>query len=309
MAALVTLTLWTLYRGDDRYRAWDDTLFAMLETIDAQAGTDDIVLLSSPSLQPFFANYGHRVSGPRVIALPLQPGERPSPEQPAQVESPDPDRLLLRDTLRLIGSIADDYPRIFLLVDGGPDLWWSARPVERYMHARYYPGQVTATGPITRLIPYTLRPAPADRTFDEPDVHTNLVYDEVFGLAGVTHGPDTLRPGDTFTLSLLWLPRGQTDRILTAAIFIRDAAGAPVAQVDAAPAGGFPVTALWVPGSPRWDHHALALPDSLPSGSYQVWVKLYDFGPDGAPRDLPVTGASTLDGTIGVLPVTITVLE
>lgn len=309
ISLVVGLTLATLYRTDERYRAWDSTLFDMLGRINASARPGDIVLLSSPSLQPFFANYGHRLNGARGIALPLQPGERPSPEQPAEISSPDADRLLLRRTAQLIGRIAALYPRAFVLVDGGPDLWWTARPVERYMHSHYYPGQVIATGPITRLIPYTLQAAPTDRLFDEPVVRTDLVYDGFMALAGITHGSTTLRPGETFTLSLLWEAETPTDRILTTAVYIRDASGLPVAQIDAPPAGGFPLTSLWTTGSVHWDHHALEIPAGLAPGRYQVWVKLYDFGPDGAPRDLPVTGENTLDGVIGVLPLSVTVPE
>lgn len=293
---------------DERYRAYDTTLNDMLGIITGETSNDDVILLSNPSLQPFFLNYDKRSEGGRVIALPLQPGERPSPEQPAQVNSDNPDRLLTSETSQLITNLALTHDRLWLLVDGGPDLWWSTRPVEQFMNAHYYPVQILSTGPITRLIEYDTSSAPDPYAFRGPFYPTNLVFDGSISLNGfdLPNG-STYGSGDTLPISLNWSTSQPIDGNLTFALFLRDASGAPITQNDMQPGGGFKPTSAWEIDVPMWDNRALRLPEDLPPGEYQLWLKAYTFGADGAPEDLPVSGSETLDGVIGVLPVTITV--
>src|SRR5690606_31845334 len=96
----------------------------------------------------------------RVIALPLQPGERPSPEEPARVESDNPDVLLRKETMRLIHSLASTHDRLWLVVDGSPHLWWSVRPVERFLSSHYYPLERHQTGDLTWLVEFSTIDAP-----------------------------------------------------------------------------------------------------------------------------------------------------
>ncbi|KXK21750.1 MAG: glycosyl transferase family protein [Chloroflexi bacterium OLB15] len=308
LAGITLIGLVQLADVDDRYRAYDASLQNMLPVIAGETNSDDVILLSSPSLQPYFLNYDKRTEGGRVIALPLQPGERPSPEQPAQVVSDNPDRLLTSETIRLITNLALTHDRLWLLVDGGPDLWWSTRPVEQFMNTHYHPVQILNTGPITRLIEYDTTSAPDPYAFRGPSHTTNLIFDDRIMLNGfdLPNGA-TYAPGALLPISLNWSTSAPIDGNVTFALFLRDASGAPIAQSDMQPGGGFVPTSAWGINVPVWDNRALQLPESLPPGEYQLWLKAYTFGSDGLPDDLPVTGENTLDGVIGVLPVTITV--
>ncbi len=308
LGILTALGLRALYHQDERYRAYDDTLFAMLPVLETQTAPDDLILLSGPEFAPFFMNYDKRTGGGRVVALPFQPGEQPSPEQPPQVISDNPDDLIAFETRPLLTQLALTHERLWLLVNGGPDLWYSRRPVERYLSAHYYPVRTEATGPITRLMEFDTTRAPAPFAFVNADVPVELVFGGDVRLDGM-HLPagTTVSAGDVLPVSLSWSADEQLVPNYSAALFLRGADGSPVAQSDAQPGGGFAPSSAWTPGQTIWDHRGLSVPADTPPGDYQLWVKVYDFGPDGAPRDLPVTAGEALDGVIGVLPVTIRV--
>jgi hypothetical protein len=210
------------------------------------------------------------------------------------------------ETRPLLAHLANAHNRLWLLVNGGPDLWYSRRPVERYLNAYRYPVQTLATGPITRLIEYDTTLAPAPNAFFSADMPTDLVFGDALALQGL-HLPNglTVRAGDDLPVSLQWRADESVTPNYTAALFLRGADGRPVAQNDAQPGGGFMPTSTWKPGQTVWDHRGLRVPEGTLPGDYQLWVKLYDFGPDGAPRDAAVTSGDALDGVIGVLPVTI----
>jgi len=307
---LAALALWTiiglraLYRADERFRAYDDTLFAMLPVLEQQTSADDLILLDGPDFAPFFMNYDKRSGGGRVVALPFQPGEQPSPEQPPQVESPNPNDLIEWNTRPLLAHLSNENPRLWLLVNGGPDLWYSRRPVERYMSANWYPVQTLATGPITRLVEFDTAPSPS--AFFNADIPVELTFGDAITLQGI-HLPDgaVVQAGDVLPVSLQWRADAAVTPNYTAALYLRGADGSPVAQSDSQPGWGFSPTSAWLPGQTTWDHRGLRLPEGTLPGNYQLWVKLYDFGPDGAVRDQTVTSGTALDGVIGVLPVTI----
>ncbi|NDJ62208.1 MAG: hypothetical protein GYB67_13865 [Chloroflexi bacterium] len=303
-SALIGLTV--LRYDDTRYLSTDETLHAMLPILAAETTPADVILLSSPRYEPFFLNYGKLRGAGRVITLPPSPGEQASPDQPPEVASDNPDVLIAQTTAPLIHHLAAARERLWVLVDGGPSLWWSVRPVERFMAAHYYPTRQITTGPITHLFAYSTVDAPDRYGFRGPQHLTDLVFGPAIRLVGVEL-PSGLRyaPGSVLPVSLYWTTDAPLDANYTAALFLRHADGAPVTQSDAQPGGGFAPTSGWQVGVPVWDHRGLQLPSDLAPGDYQLWVKLYDFGPDGAIRDLPVTGAATIDGTIGVLPITI----
>jgi hypothetical protein len=296
-----------LYERDDRYQARNDALHAMLSLIQTQTTSDDVILLSTPGYEAFFLNYRKDFGGGRVITLPLQPGEQTSPEQPPEVRSDFPDALLTQQTIPLIHTLALTHERLLLLVEFGPDLGWSTRPVERFMTAHYYPIQYWETAPQVRLVEYSTVSAPDMFAFRASERLTDLVYGNFIHLVGFDLPAGTgYAPGEALPVSLYW----QTDTSLapnySIGLFLRDASGNPIAQSDWQPAGYFAPTSTWQVGVPMWDNRALQLSPDLPPGEYQLWVKVYD-NPGGSPQDLTVTGAATLDGAIGVLPVRIAV--
>src|SRR5690606_17623790 len=118
----------------------------MLPIIAADAQPGDIVLLSDLAYERFFTNY-NRLDAPRIVSLPYHPGEQPSPEQPPQIISDNPDMLLHPTSGPLLYALAETRERIRLLASSGPFIPWSVRPVERFMAAHYYPIGEVQTDP------------------------------------------------------------------------------------------------------------------------------------------------------------------
>ncbi len=300
--------LHALYVDDPRTLAKDESLYAMLPILEEQTDPGDIILLSSPRYEPFFANSGKLNGAGRVITLPMQYGEQPSDVQEPLIRSENPAVLLTKETSQLITNLALTHARLWLLVDGGPDLPWSVRPAERYLSSHYYPLQMFETSPITRLIEYSTISAPDMFAYRDPEHLTDLAFGDHIRLVGLDlPAGTTAHAGDVLPISLYWATDAALDPNYTVGLYLRDAGGAPVAQMDGQPGGGFFPTSGWQVGVPVWDNRAIRLPDDLLPGEYQLWVKLYDFAPDGSVHDLPVTAGDHTDQSIGVLPVTITV--
>ncbi|MEO8396738.1 MAG: hypothetical protein ABI700_27340, partial [Chloroflexota bacterium] len=297
-----------LYANDPHYLATDDTLYAVLPILEAETNPSDAILLSSPRYEPFFMASGKLFHAGRVISLEMQPGEQPSPEQQPLVRSDNPMVLLTTGTIQQIYNLAATRDRLWLLADGGPDLPWSVRPVERFMSAHYYPIRTIQTGTITRLIEYSTISAPDMFAYREPDTPTGLTFSEHIRLMGYDLPDGTeYHPGDVLALTTAWKTDAPLDKNATIGLYLRDANGSAVAQVDAQPGAGFYPTSQWQAGIPIWDNRAIRLPSDLPAGMYQLWVKLYDFNADGSVHDLPVTSGAKMDDSIGILPVQIQV--
>lgn len=304
--AILGIGLLDLYQADARYRAFDDSLFATLPLLEAETGRGDVILLSSPRYESFFANAGKLWDAGRVITLPLQPGERPSEEQPAQVVSASPDGLLTSETIRLIYNLAATRETLWLVEDGSPDIWWSVRPVERFLSAHYYPLRYFRMGDFTWVIEYSTVSAPNRSAYRAPETLSDLVFEDTLRLVGYELPAGlSYAPGDALPISLYWTTDAPISGNYTTALYVRDRNGMPVAQLDLAPAGGFMPTSTWMVGAPVWDNRAVRLPADLPAGEYQLWVKVYEF--NGMARDLRVTQGDALDGVIGILPARIQV--
>lgn len=297
-----------LYALDTRYLATDGSLHQAVATLEAQTTHDDVILLSSPRYYSFFLNYGKFSDAGRIITLRLQPGERPSPEQPPEVISDNPAALIHPETIPLLTNLAVTNDRLWLVSDGSPDLWWSIRPAERYLGAYYHPVRVITTGDNTRLLEYDTTSAPSPFSFYRSSSQTDLQFGDALRLTGYElSGGNTFSPGETVPVSLEWSLSRAVDADYTVALFLRRPDGFEVTQNDWLPYAGFGRTSEWLPNVTHWDNRALRLPPDSPPGDYQLWVVVYDFAPDGSRRDQPVSGTNTLDGVIGVLPVRISV--
>lgn len=268
-----------------------------------QSVSGDVLLLSDDTYQPYFLNHS-RLRAARVIVLPDQPGDQPSPAQPAQIVSDNPDALLTKETLPLIFNLAGQRDRLWLLEDTGPWLAWSTRPVERFLTAHYYPVQVIEFAPTVRLIEYNTTDAPNPYAFRGPDHTAGLVFGDQMRLAGFTlpRGEDYV-PGEALPVSLYWQAEQPPERDYTVVLFLAGEDGARVVQgADTAPGGGFERTSQWRPSVPIWDNRALRLPGDLPPGRYRLWLKVYAWDA-GAVQLLPVTEGNQVDDSTGVLPV------
>ncbi|MCC6615829.1 MAG: hypothetical protein IT320_20330 [Anaerolineae bacterium] len=305
---LTLLALRALYDVDPLYNAGNDALRAIVPIIEQETTSEDILFLSNPAYVDFFFNYGKWGDAARLIGLPPHPGDRPSPEQAPEVSAENPDIQIKMQAITFIYALARGHDHLWLLENFGPALPWSVRPVEGFMAAHYYPLRTLETAPQVRLIEFVTVDAPDPFGFRLPETTTDLVFGDDIALTGVDlpRGTSYL-PGSALPISLVWRAHAPLDRDYTIGLYLRAADGSPVAQVDSPPRWGFAPTSRWHPGAPIWDHRALRLPPDLPSGDYQLWVKVYGFNDDLQAQDLPVTGASTIDGAIGVLPVTITV--
>jgi len=304
---LTFLALRALYEVDPLYDAGNDALHAMVPIIEQQTTSEDLLLLSNPAYVDFFFNYGKWGDAARIIGLPLNPGDRPSPEQAPEVTAENPDILIKMQSVAFIYELARSHASLWLLENFGPALSWSVRPVERFLAAHYYPLRTTETAPQVRLIEFATIDAPDPFGFRLPETTTDLIYGDDIALMGIELPRGTsYAPGAVLPVSLVWRAEAPLDQDYTVGLYLRAADGAPVAQIDAQPRWGFAPTSAWLPGVPIWDHRALRLPVLTP-GEYQLWVKVYGFDADFQAQDLPVTGATTLDDSIGVLPVTITI--
>jgi hypothetical protein len=160
-----------------------------------------------------------------------------------------------------------------------------------------------------RLIEYSTALAPDPYAFIGPEYTTDLVYGDALELLGYELPNGTAyQLGAVLPISLYWQASQMLEQDYKVAWFLRAADGAPVAQGwDVEPVAGFAPTSSWRVGVPVWDNRALRLPDDLQPGEYRLWVVVYRADGGGNINNLPVTGSETLDGYIGVLPITITV--
>ena len=291
------------------YSGQNPSLRSVLPLIQSNTQKGDVLLLADNEYEYFLLNHG-KLAYPRVISLPDAPGEQPSPEQPPVIRSTNVDALLLKTSVPLIYNLAQFHPTLWLLADFGPWHPWAVRPVERFMVTHYYPIRELAPDPPDpriRLIEYSTAHAPDPFAFRGPDYLSDLRFGESILLSGFSLPLGTAyKAGEVVPLSLYW----QTDKTLehdyTVAYFVADEAGNVVAQgQDAQPSWGFSPTSSWKPNVPQWDNRALRLPANLPSGTYQVWIRLYQS--DDGSIQLQVTGANVKDTTIGILPVQITI--
>jgi hypothetical protein len=307
---VVGLSLSAIYR-DPFYLGDHDSLHAFLPTIESVGKPGDVLLLDSTAYSTFFMNYG-KFKYPRVITLSDQPGEQPSPEQPAKITSDNPDALLLKITAPLIQNVASVRNHLWLMEDAGPWLPWRIRPIERYMVSHYYPAQELSTtppDPIVRLIEFSTIDAPDNYGFRGGEHPTDLKFGQQIQLLSFTLPEGiTYHPGDIFPLSLYWQVAEKIETNYTVAWFLANEDGSRIIQgVDYQPGWGFAPISQWQAGVPVWDNRALRIPDDLPPGQYQVWVRLYQS--DAPDTLLSVSGAETNGDTIGILPVRIDISQ
>lgn len=291
------------------YSGQNPSLRAVLPLIQSNTQAGDVMLLADNEYEYFFLNHG-KLAHPRVVALPDAPGEQPSPEQEPEIRSTNPDVLLLKTSVPLIYNLAQFHPTLWVMADFGPWHPWAVRPVERFMVMHYYPIrelQPDPPDPRIRLIEYSTANAPDPFAFRGPDYLSDLRFGDSIQLNGFTLPSGTsYKAGDVVPISLYWQADTTLEHDYTVAYFVADAGGNVVAQgQDAQPSWGFAPTSSWKPNVPQWDNRALRLPADLPTGMYQIWIRLYQS--DDGDIQLPVTGANVKDNTIGILPFQITI--
>jgi len=307
------VSLRQLYTADPLYLANKPALNDVLHTLETQAQPGDVALLADNMYTLFFMNR-HRSDAPRIITLPFIPGERANEKDPPQPIRPNPAAMLMGDkfylTPNVLEHLAMTQTHVWLVAHNGPFTPWAIRPLERYLSLYHYLVQAIDTSDATvRLLEYSLIPAPDPFGFIGPEHPTDLIYEGHIHLKGYTLPQGTsYAPGDVVALSLYWQADTaiKDDAVIAWFIAPVDDSHAPLQGRDTSPYDGFAPLSTWTPNVALWDQHALRLPNDLPAGEYVIWVLWYRPHPDGPVR-LPVEGADTREGTIGLLPTHLTI--
>lgn len=305
----VTLGLLTLfYRRDPEFLGDNAALHEIAAILDVEEQPGDVLLINDPKYERFFLNrpgFDHT----RVVTLSPPPGERGSFEQPPAVVSDDVNALIPNDAPALIHALAAPRERLWVLMETGPFVPWSIRPLERFMALYYYPLrelQSDPPDPAVRLLEYCTIPAPEAGT--PPEYSATFVFGDAIDLRGFTLPAETTyAPGEALPVTLYWQANGHVETSYVVALFLADMGDGIVAQgMDSVPHGGFMSTDTWKRGEMVQDNRALRLPHNLPPGDYALWVRLYAWDA-GEMMHLPVTGETVVGETVAVLPVTILV--
>lgn len=120
-----------------------------------------------------------------------------------------------------------------------------------------------------------LRVTAPDRSFVIPPIEQRIdqVFDGQIALLGY-NGAECAR-GATCALTLIWRSEQAPAKSYKVFVQVLDAAGAPRAQIDAAPVNGTRPTTSWLPGEIITDPYMLNLSADLPAGRYRVVAGLY----------------------------------
>jgi hypothetical protein len=119
-----------------------------------------------------------------------------------------------------------------------------------------------------RLVGFGTTPATATRPIE-------VTLAETLRLLEI-HLTEPLRPGQVLPVEFVWQALDQPRVDYNLFLQLLDARGAPVAQHDSPPQGGYAPTSTWPPGARISDRHGLSLPPDLSPGSYRLIAGLYD---------------------------------
>jgi hypothetical protein len=302
LPVFVALSAFCLWRSnpDHRYREDTPQIIALRTDLERGVGPHDTVMLSNWHYSNYFMN---SYKGQAIWwGLPNSPGERFSPEQPAQVVSDNVDDLMSDRAVEIIDSYLTGGQRyngqpIWLVGDASPFLTWATRPVEWYLAQTAYFVSAQDYASNARLVKFLPFLSPSSR--QAPRVASGARFGDSIRLDGfdldvfpLTSGPDSLHPGDTLGLSLLWESVGPISTDYTVAVHLISPSLVVYAQQDRQPVEGFAPTGKWKPGDLIRDNFGFILPHDLPAGQYQLWLTIYSWpsldklpisGADGAP--------------------------
>jgi hypothetical protein len=282
-------------RHDPRYAGNFQPTRDLLSVLEKQLKPDDVVVLNDFTYSEFFMNY-YKLRKPTVYTLPVSPGERYSPEQAPEIESPNPEDLIhISDTI-ILENFAQHHPRLWLVINSSSFIPWSVRPVEYYLARHFFPVTEVKSSDLARAILFDMTPAPSPTGEEWPAHYTGAAFGESLRLVGFDTPGGTIRqPGDMLPVSLLWETLASVPQDYTVVLFIMSPDGSLIAQRDSYPVNSFEPTQSWRPGSLHRDNHGLQLPAKLPPGEYELWAAVYWWqepdqrlpvtGPDGDPLD------------------------
>ena len=214
-------------------------------------------------------------------------------------EQPDEDL-----TLRLALLAADDAAAIEvdlpLAAAWHPTSAWQPGDIWRGQHLVLLPAHLasgTYTWRITLLplqesssLPSSIKIDAPSRTFSAPA--TDSLVGKTLGnqatLVGFELSSETLQPGDTLTVTLVWRAEAEASISYHVFLHLTGPDGDFAAQSDGVPASWTRPTTSWVAGEYVTDVHVLSLPADAQAGEYTLSAGLYTPGggrladPDGA---------------------------
>ncbi|MCA1645696.1 MAG: glycosyltransferase family 39 protein [Chloroflexi bacterium] len=225
-----------------------DDYRGLVRAIEADAQPTDVVVLSAPNQAEIF-DYYYR--GP-LAAVGL-PNQRPI----------DP-----RDTVQRLDEIKAQYGRMWLVSwamneadPPGVIASWLAANGFQASHQWYGSVQLALVG---------FGPA------NTPTQRVDTPLDNGIVLEGYRLGSESLKPGQTLALTLLWRadggPTADHWKVFT---HLLDGASRVVAQRDAEPADNLRPTTSWQSGEHIEDNYGISVPDNLPDGSYTLEIGMY----------------------------------
>jgi hypothetical protein len=262
----------------------------LLADLQREVRADDVILLNTNTYAEFFMNYYKR-SAPTVYTLSPSPGERYSPEQAPELISSHPDELIHYSSALIIGALAEDHHRLWLVLESSRAVPWSVRPLEHYLARHAFPVREIAPSDLARAVLFDLTAAPPPTFAAWPDQPVNATLGASVRLVGFDlPGQGIGTAGETLAVSLLWQALAPIPRDYTVALLLMSPDGRLVAQRDSLPVNGFAPMSTWAPGALIRDNHGVALPADLSPGDYELWLVVY-WWQTPAER-LPVTDSS-----------------
>lgn len=302
-----------LYQDDVRYWAQTPELFDMLTILEREATPVEPLLFASSAdntYERFILNY-NRLSNVRPMALGFQVGERASPADSPAVTSDFTRNLITFEVLPIIDHIASNHERIWWLAYNGSFTQWAIRPEERYLTENHYlVNEYTTINPTVRLLEFSTVPAPNRYEFRLPENVSDFRFGEYITLEGYTLPlGQNYQAGQIVPITFFW----QTDTLLdtdyTVAWFlVNESVGYIQQGIDSMPDASFSPTTSWQSNQLIYDNRAIELRTDVPSGIYQIWLRLYETN-SGGENQLMVTGGDTYEGTTAILPMTIQAAE
>jgi mannosyltransferase len=225
-----------------------DDYRGLVADIVRQARPDDAVVLSAPNQVEIFSYYYH--GSLPAIGLPAQ---RPI------------DAL---DTEQRLAAVRAEHPRIWLVswatAEADPHsviAGWLAENGFQATHQWYGSVQLALVGFVSATTTEKV-----DAALD------NGIVLDAFRL-----GSRTVKPGETLALTLVWrASRGPTVDRWKVFTHLLDSSSLVVAQRDAEPADNLRPTTSWKQGEQVEDNYGIAIPATLPAGSYTLEIGMYN---------------------------------
>lgn len=243
------LLLDPLYNDPEYLR---DDYRTMVATIEAEARSDDAIILSAPGIQEIFGYY--------------YDGDLPVYTLPAS------DDIAL-DT----ATIVNDHTRIYAVLYGQEE-----QDPEGIVSDTLNTVGFPIGGEWVGDVRFERFATPA--TFPTTDT-VNITFGETITLETIALNRQVFSPNDALQVQLTWLTSAPLATRYKIFLQLLDSDGVLVTQRDSEPAGNQAPTTTWQVNEPIIDNHAIAIPD-LAEGDYTLILGLYD---SNNPQDrLPV---------------------